>query len=131
MVERLAGEAAETSAPAAVRAFDLDEALGRCYDRRMFQEMVEFFSAESSEMLDHMRAALQHADGAKVAWAAHRLRGTVLYLGAAPVLKAAERVEQAGTAGDLTAAAEAIETLEVQIKLLKRVLAPYRQDDQT
>ena len=134
LVERLAGKSAEkpnlvaaTSSTPPKNVFDLDEALKRSFDREMFQSMVEFFFAESAESLKQMRTALDQGDSAAIAATAHRLRGTVVYLGAAAAHDAAHLVEQAGMAGNLTAAAGALTELEAQIELLKLALAPHRQ----
>jgi HPt (histidine-containing phosphotransfer) domain-containing protein len=57
--------------------------------------------------------------------AAHKLKGTVAYLGAQPAEDAAMRVEQAAKSGDLAAAGEAILALEHQIELLKKTLTSH------
>lgn len=107
--------------------FNLEQALQRCFDRQMFYGMVEFFFEECEALVGRMRAAQQQGDAAEMVGAAHRLRGTVLYLGAAPALTAARQVEERAAAGEFTAAAEAIEQLDIQTRLLKRALAPHRE----
>ena len=57
--------------------------------------------------------------------AAHRLKGTVVYLGAHAAADATQRVEQIGKSGDLTGATEAIQQLEEQLAILKQSLAPH------
>ena len=107
--------------------FHLDEALGCCYDRQMFLGMVEFFFLESGTLLDQMRAAAGNVDATGLARAAHRLKGTVLYLGAGACRRAVEQVERAGMSGDLAAAAAALDELDAQVALLKEALAPHCQ----
>ncbi len=93
----------------------------------MFLSMVDFFFLESGTLLDQMRAAAGNADATDLALAAHRLKGTVLYLGAAACREAVEQVEQASRSGDLPAAAAALDELDAQIAILKEALAPYCQ----
>lgn len=57
--------------------------------------------------------------------AAHRLKGTVSYLGAQRATEAAEKTVQAARSGDLAAASKDIEELEHQVELLKNALASH------
>ncbi|MEI8372297.1 MAG: ATP-binding protein [Planctomycetota bacterium] len=119
--------ATSATSVAPLKVFDLNEALKQCFDRKMFQDIVRYFVDESAEALEKMRVALGHRNAAALAVTAHHLLGTVNYLGAAPTQNATRRVEQAGKAGDLTAAAEAFTELEAQIELLTKALAPHHQ----
>lgn len=148
LVERLTGSVATTpdlrhptaeeetdvtgnAAESAVPAFELDDAMKRCFDNRMFGEMVDFFFTESAELMGQMHAALHNGNTKDVAAAAHRLRGTILYLGAAPAMEAAQRVETAGTSGDPASTAEAIRQLDAQLQILAQALDPYRCKSQS
>ena len=114
---------------AAAGEFDLEEAVKRCYGKYdLFQDMVGCLFDESDSLLKEMRGALADGDAAKISGAAHRLQGTVLFLGAAPALEAAKCVERMGTSGDLGAAAEAIDRLQQQVRLLKAQLMPHRKE---
>jgi HPt (histidine-containing phosphotransfer) domain-containing protein len=106
--------------------FNMSDALARCFDRQMFQQMVDFFFVQSAEGMEAMRAALAGGEPAKIAKAAHRLRGTVSYLGAQPCFDAVDSVEQMALSGDLASTAGLIERLSVQIELLKKAIAPFR-----
>jgi signal transduction histidine kinase/DNA-binding NarL/FixJ family response regulator/HPt (histidine-containing phosphotransfer) domain-containing protein len=114
------------AADSIIAPFNLDEALKRCFDGQMFGDMVEFFFTESATLMDQMRSALNEDNGGDIARAAHRLRGTIVYLGAPHAMKAAECVEQTGESGDLIAAATAIEQLDSQVEILKQALGPHR-----
>lgn len=109
--------------------FNLQEALQHCFTGKMFREMVDFFFAESVEVMERMHAALAGGDAEAAGRAAHRLRGTLVYLGASPAMEAASRLEEAGMSGNLTAVAEAIGLLDVQIELLKRAIPPCRPSE--
>jgi CheY-like chemotaxis protein len=135
MVERLTGkgertlttESQDPSPKAQDLPFDLNVAVSKCFgEYTMFQEMVECFFGEVTPLLEWMRTALANGDAAEMGNAAHRLKGTVTYLGAPPALDATQRVEQVGRSGDLTGAARAIDQLEHQVDDLKAALAPYR-----
>jgi two-component system, sensor histidine kinase and response regulator len=119
----------EAPSPATHAAvFDLDDAVKHCYGKYdMFQDMVGCLFDEADPLLERMRSALGKADAAELLKASHRLKGTVLYLGAHPALDATGRVEQMGLSGDLTGAAEAIQQLEKQIELLKAAISPHRK----
>lgn len=109
-----------------VLVFDAHAALERCYGKReMLEEMIKIFPEESTELLSQMRAELSRGSISEIGRAAHRLKGTVVFLGAQPASKAALEVEQASKSGDLAAAAKAIVDLERQIELLRKVLASH------
>ncbi len=116
--------------PATVQApvFDLDEAVRKCYGKySMFQEMVGCLFDEADVLLEQMRTALTKSDVQVIYEAAHRLKNTVVYLGAAPTAEATQRVEQIRRSGDLTDVAEAIQRLEEQLAMLKRAVAPHKK----
>jgi CheY-like chemotaxis protein len=119
----------QTAAEPSTAAFDLDEARKRCFDKQMFSEMVEYFFADSVEILEKLRDALRNGNAEDVARIAHRFRGTAIYLSATPTIRAADRVEKAGDSGDLTVAAEAFRELESQVEILKQALGPHRRNE--
>jgi PAS domain S-box-containing protein len=109
-----------------IPVFDLDEALGKCLDQYdLFQEMAGCLFCEADALLEQMRAALSNGAATELANAAHRLKGTVAYLGAAPAMEATQHVEAIGRSGDLSAAAAAIETLAHELERLKEALGEH------
>jgi HPt (histidine-containing phosphotransfer) domain-containing protein len=101
--------------------------VSKCFGKyTMFQEMVECFFGKAASLLEQMRTALPKGDATEMGNTAHRLKGTVAYLGAPPALDATGRVEQVGRSGDLTDAVEAIDQLEHQVDGLQGTLAQYR-----
>lgn len=107
--------------------FDLDEAVRRCYGKyKMFQDMVGCFFDEADQLIEQMLRALGTGHATDLADTAHRLKGTVVYLGARAAADATRRVEQIGKSGDLTIAAEAIKQLEEQLDILRQALVPHR-----
>jgi CheY-like chemotaxis protein/HPt (histidine-containing phosphotransfer) domain-containing protein len=111
----------------AAEVFSLEQAMTRCLDRQMFRETVDFFFTDSPGLLKQMRTGLRSGDLEGIVQPVHRLRGTLVYLGAPAALKAAAEVERAAAAADLAATAEAVEPLLAQLKQLETALAPYRQ----
>ena len=107
--------------------FDMEDAVGKCYgNRNMFQEMVGCFFDEADALLTKLRAVLDRGEASVLADTAHRLRGTIVYLGARPASESARRVEQIGRSGELAVAGEAMESLAKEIQRLKEALAPHR-----
>jgi len=102
--------------------FDREEALARCFDREMFDQMRKYFFTQSVEVVEQIRSALGRGAADEIARAAHALRGTLVYLASHPCVAAAEGVEEMGRNGDLHCAAPTIARLEVQIERLKAAL---------
>ncbi|MGA2063845.1 MAG: Hpt domain-containing protein [Thermoguttaceae bacterium] len=105
--------------------FNLDDARARC--RNLFHDMVEFFFAEADRLLGEIRAAAAKGDAAGVARLAHRLKGSVAYLGAAPATETCGRLEELGRAGPSAEMVEAAGELDLRIERLKAALAPHRK----
>lgn len=123
------GTDVDQAAPPAAspKVFDLAEAVARSlgkYD--LFQQMVDYFYQEADPLLEHMRAAVAEGNAEELVYAAHRLKGTILYVGSPPAMEGVERLERIGLLGDLEPAAAAIRDVERWIDLLKPALAPHR-----
>jgi signal transduction histidine kinase/HPt (histidine-containing phosphotransfer) domain-containing protein len=118
----------ETLAPVPSPApFSLDEALARLGgESGLFQTTVEFFFSDGLKLLSEVLAAAAAGDAVAVERKAHRLKGTVLYLGAEPASAAVARVEAVGRARDLTDAPRALRALETEMARLAEALRPYR-----
>jgi len=107
--------------------FDFDAAVQKCFGKyELFQEMVACFLSEVEQLVEQMHAALAGGDGEEAYRAAHRLKNTVVYLGATSAVEATTQVERFCLAGNLTAATQALGALEQQLSRLKPVLAEYR-----
>jgi signal transduction histidine kinase/CheY-like chemotaxis protein/HPt (histidine-containing phosphotransfer) domain-containing protein len=128
----------EPSMPSKVPAFDADLALKRCYNQpRLLQEMIEYFSAEVDSFLSQMHSALEECDWNTFGRLGHRLKGTLVYLGADSAMNAAQRVESFEQhSGSGAEAHEAFQALERQCAILKAILSaqdrmPESQKDPT
>ena len=110
--------------------FVLEDAMKYCsgqYD--LVQEMAGCLFCEADPLLKEMQTALAEGNATKMGNAAHRLKGTVGYLAAAPAMDAICRVEQMGRLGELGDAAEAIQQIAEEVELLKVALAPHCSSD--
>jgi HPt (histidine-containing phosphotransfer) domain-containing protein len=108
--------------------FDPGEALTQCCNSpEMLREMILCFFDDVNEVLPQMRAALAKGDLVEVGRLGHRLKGTLVYLGAEPAKEAALGVERFSTSIGETASAaeEAINTLEHECIALKAVLSEH------
>ena len=107
--------------------FNFDEALARCLNQRqMLLEMIDFFCNDSAEIMSAIQSALAQGDAAAMGRAAHRLKGTVAYLGAQPTMEAARSLERMGLNLDLAGAGEAAERLAREVESLRDASAPYQ-----
>jgi PAS domain S-box-containing protein len=123
-----ASTAPEGAKPSARTVFDTQLALQRCANKpRLFAEMAQCFLADVDRLLPQMRAALQGGDLQAVGRLGHRLKGTVVYLGAEPAREAALRVERFCKSSDGTPseAKAAIDALERECIALRSALQQY------
>jgi signal transduction histidine kinase/DNA-binding NarL/FixJ family response regulator len=106
---------AEASPQATALVFNPEEALSRCFDSAdMVREMMQCFFDEVDNLFPRMRSALEKGDLEEVGRLGHRMKGTVVYLGARPAQDAALRVEQfsspcGGTSAEAEQAVNALE----------------------
>ena len=105
-----------------------EAALKRCFNKRdLLQEIIAFFFKDADSLLPQIRAALQQGDLAEVGRLGHRMKGTLLHLGAEPAKEAAEAVERFMLhAGTQTEAKKAVRAFERQCKVLRQALSPHR-----
>ncbi len=94
--------ARSASAEAAPRAeevvFNAEEALARCLrNPEMLEEMIRCFRDEVDSLLPQMRAALEQGNLVEVGRLGHRMKGTVVYLGAHPAAEAARASNTSST----------------------------------
>ena len=90
-------------------------------------EMAECFLNDVYELFPQMHAALQESNWAKLASLAHRLKGSLLYLGASSATESAAELENLCHGPALPARlAESLAVLEQRCDLLKEELIAYR-----
>jgi two-component system, sensor histidine kinase len=119
------------SSPAAdSEPFNLQEALARLDGQfEIFREMTGFFFCDGLKLVPEIQAAAGRGDVTTMEKKAHKLKGTLLYLGARAATSAAERVESAGRSGDLAGATAAVHSLEDEVTRLATALRQYVPGD--
>jgi PAS domain S-box-containing protein len=109
----------------ATDVFDPELALSRCFEsREMLREMIQCFIEEVDSVFPQMRAALAKEDLVEVGRLGHRMKGTVVYLGAPRAEEAARGVERFCKSSDGTPAEaeDAVNQLERECMALKAEL---------
>jgi hypothetical protein len=93
----------------------------------MVREMILCFFDEVDKSFPQMRAALEKGDLVEVGLLGHRMKVTVVYLGAEPAKQATLRVERFCKSGGGTAskAEEAVNALDHECILLKAALKAH------
>ncbi len=128
-----AAEAVETAAEAAVptphpSAFDMAAALERVDgDIELMKELAGLFLDECPQRMAEIRQAITQSDAAKLANAAHTLKGSVGNFGAREAFEASRRLELIGHEQDWGRAEEAWTELEEAIGRLNPTLAGLGQ----
>jgi signal transduction histidine kinase/DNA-binding response OmpR family regulator/HPt (histidine-containing phosphotransfer) domain-containing protein len=108
-------------------AFNLDEGISRCFNKvDFFRDMVDGFYGEVDELLARMREAHQNGRNREVGEIAHRMKNTIVYLGARPAAKAINEVESASRSGVSEDLDKALCELEIRIEELKIALNEFR-----
>ena len=118
----------ETSPQATAVVFNPEEAITRCFNSEdMVREMIQCFFDEVDNLFLQMCRALEKGDLVEVGRLGHRMKGTVVYLGAQPAKEAALRVERfcKSSGGTPSEAEEAIDGLEQECLLLKAALCEH------
>ena len=114
--------------PPTAAVFDPELAMKRCFDKRdMLQEMISHFFKDRGSLFPQMRAALEKGDLVEVGRLGHRMKGTLVHLGAEAASEAASRVERFTLhAGEQAEAEEAVRSLERECEVLKATLTEYQ-----
>ena len=98
-----------------------------CNSKDMVREMIQCFFDEVDKLLPQMRTALENGDLVEVGRLGHRMKGTVVYLGAEPAKQAALGVERFCKPGGGTPAEaeQAVNALQHECLVLKAALAEH------
>jgi len=106
--------------------FDKDALLDRVDgDAEFLAETVEILDEDAPSLLEEIRGAAGARDAARLATAAHTMKGLVSNFCAEPAREAAERLEVMGRGGDLDQSGhldEAVTTLETEAGRLNTAL---------
>lgn len=81
-------------------------------DEEFIAELLSDFLAQTPGLINQIERAVAAGDGAALGAAAHALKGSARAIGADEFASIAAELEQAGKAGDLTSAPDALERLQ-------------------
>jgi PAS domain S-box-containing protein len=93
-------------------------------DQELLQSVIGVFLQEYPTWLEEVRHAVARGDARLLQGAAHKLKGSMMHLGARAACDPALRLEMMGRQGNLSAAASTCAALEAEMERLKQVLAP-------
>jgi HPt (histidine-containing phosphotransfer) domain-containing protein len=97
-------------------ALNLPEALNRVDgDQDLFLTLVRIFLDESPKEAGAARAALEQQDGAGLAAAAHKLKGSVVELCAPRLFESVKRLEELGRQGEFARASSVCADVETHL----------------
>lgn len=105
--------------------FDPDELLRYCFQStEMAAEIIECFFDEVGNLFPQMQTALDKGDLAGIGWLGHRMKGTVMYLGARRATEAALQVEAICGSSHCTpsVAEDAVRVLQRECLLLRAAI---------
>jgi PAS domain S-box-containing protein len=97
-------------------------------DRRLLREIVEAFLDESPRLLASIRGAIEKRDAQRLQRAAHTLKGSTGYFGAARASEMALQLEAMGKRSELTHALDALTDMEQEMARLTPVLVDYMRE---
>lgn len=104
--------------------FDPEEALSRLGgDEGLLKEMIGFFFREYEAVLSVLDEGRHHRAAPELAKLAHRLKGTLVYLGATPALQSANTLEAMAAAGNVASLGPAIARLREELVRLYQALS--------
>jgi len=95
-------------------------------DRGLLAEMIRLFDEEAPNLVHQAHAALNRADFPSLQKVAHTLRGAIGNFGAGPAFRCAEELDAAARADASAPAANALQSLENQLRQLAEAFEPFR-----
>jgi len=123
---RLAPSSSEPSRGPSGVVFDRDVALKRCSDSQpVLTKMMRCFLNEVPVVLPQLETACAAGDVPEMSRLAHRLKGTLVYLGAEPATNAAIAIEELPTDCDRAVAQTALAALNRECAALAAALAGH------
>ncbi len=105
---------------------DLEDGLARAGgEKDFYKELLELFLEDVPQRLTELSSALGANDAARVASAAHSIKGAAANLSAMPVRETAYALETKGRSADLDGAPQLLTQLESEIRRLAEFVASY------
>ena len=108
--------------------FDRETALERVnFEEELLDEVTQLFLTDLPNRIAELQSALERGDAKPLEMAAHSLKGSASYVGAARTAAQAFKLETMGRSGDLSRALEEFRQLEREIERLKEAIAATPQ----
>jgi HPt (histidine-containing phosphotransfer) domain-containing protein len=115
----------EDQIPAGV--FDVEAALARLgNDQSLFEEMIEFFFADSPGLLRQIREGVERNDAKQVERSAHSLKGMASMFDAGRTVASAAAIEEIARSRQLERVPPLAEQLDAEVQHLFRAMGPLR-----
>jgi hypothetical protein len=113
-----------------IPVFDLHEAVSRCFGKHeFFLDMVSCFFGETDGMMHLLQDAQQKNNFEEVRTLAHRMKNTIVYLGAGPATQAIQDLEHEAKACAAAGTDKALQRLFAELQRLKQSLSDFRSRD--
>ncbi|MHB8898460.1 MAG: PAS domain S-box protein [Thermoguttaceae bacterium] len=111
--------------------FDRALALNQCVDsEQLLCEMIQCFHEEADSLFPQMKGAVAAGDLLEAGRLGHRLKSTLVYLGAKPAEEAAQRLSHfSRNSGEQAEVEAAVQALELQCDLLRTALVSHQHTD--
>ena len=100
-------------------------------DRGLLLEVVQILVDDLPNLRAEMRAAIENQDAGAMRQAAHKMKGSVRFLGPSAVYDIAFQLEQRGTNGDLDGVDELESELVKELESMSAELTRFCQTAQT
>jgi HPt (histidine-containing phosphotransfer) domain-containing protein len=94
-------------------------------DDELLVDLIGFFLEDSGRLVEELKAAATAGDAQQVKMASHALKGLVASCGGMRAADAAQRIEHASTANDLTHVDCLIQALEVELGAVRNEARGY------
>ncbi|MFW6162830.1 MAG: response regulator, partial [Planctomycetota bacterium] len=97
-------------------------------DAALLARLAEAFLEQSPQQFSQIRQAARSGDAQVLERAAHTLKGSAANFGAEALRQAAYDLEQRGRAGDLDAAEQLLDALEIELRKVEQALQPLCEE---
>ncbi len=95
----------------------------------LLRKLSGILSAQTPKLIGDVRRGIDEGDGARIAHAAHTLKGSLVQIGAIAASELADELEQAGEGGVFSRSEALVNELEREAAEVQRVLAELTKSD--
>lgn len=107
---------------------DIDNALARLEgDRSLYAELIGFMREDVPQLMQNLCTAVAASDASEIRMKAHAIKGLVAGCGGTRAALAAQKLEDAGSTGDLDQASTKFTELESELETLTVALSEFER----